>query len=668
MTPTGVVLSLPTETVRIDCWGDATFRVRASVEPVGSSINLAVAETAVATAPSSVETFDDRVVLHSGELSVSLEASGRISFLRGGELVVGEPPFDPREPPLLPHRRFHRATSGLLETTMTFDSYEDERFYGLGQHDLDHLDLSGCVIELVQRNTQISIPAVVSSRGYGMLWNTPAIGQVEFAANHTRWTARHSREIDYFVYSGTTPAEVVRRYHVLTGFAPEFPHWATGYWQSKSYYTSQAEVLAVAREHLDRGLPLTAIFVDYMHWTHMGNWDWDAELWPDPQAMAAELAERGVRLLVSVWPHVSPLSENHAQLQAGGQLVGSSGSDTPAIFSYADRSSPEGLDLNLLDLSRPDAQEFLWTRLREGYTSKGISSFWLDACEPEIRESTTQFREETLTYSTGPGGEVSGAFPLHFAQAVRGGLAADGLDDAMILIRSAWAGSQRYGVAVWSGDIQSTWEALQGQVAAGLNMMVSGIPWWTSDIGGFFDSDIESPYFRELVVRWFQFAVLWPVFRLHGNRHADFYNAGLFSSGDANEVWSFGDEAYDVIRGLLGFREKLRPYLQAQLDLSSSEGVPPVRPLWFSYPDDASAVRVDDQFLLGTDLLTAPIVHAGATERTVYFPSGDDWRDVWSGDLHAGGTTALIAAPLERLPLFERVGSGLGVTSEWFAV
>lgn len=667
MTPTGVVLSLPTEIVRIDCWGDATFRVRASVEAVDSSIDLAVAETAVATAPSRVETLDDRVVLHSGELSVSLEASGRISFSRAGEALVAEPDFDPREPPLLPHRRFHRASSGLLETTMTLDSYEGERFYGLGQHTLDHLDLSGCVIELVQRNTQISIPAVVSSRGYGMLWNTPAIGQVEFAANHTRWTARHSREIDYFIYSGTTPAEVVRRYHVLTGFAPAFPLWATGYWQSKSYYTSQAEVLAIAREHLDRGLPLTAIFVDYMHWTHMGNWDWDPELWPDPHAMAAELAERGVRLLVSVWPHVSPLSENHAQLQAGGQLVLSAGSDRPAVFSYADRGSPEGLDLSLLDLSRPDAQDFLWSHLRQSYTSNGISSFWLDACEPEIRDSTSQFREETLTYSTGPGGEVSGAFPLHFAQAVRGGLTADGLDDAMILIRSAWAGSQRYGVAVWSGDIQSTWQALQGQIAAGLNMMVSGIPWWTSDIGGFFDSDIESPYFRELVVRWFQFAVLWPVFRLHGNRHADFYNAGLFSSGDANEVWSFGDEAYDVIRGLLGFREKLRPYLQAQLDLSTSEGIPPVRPLWFSYPDDASAVRVDDQFLLGADLLAAPIVHAGAIERTVYFPSGDDWRDVWSGEVHAGGSTALISAPLERLPLFERAGSGVGVESKWFA-
>jgi alpha-D-xyloside xylohydrolase len=665
MTRTGVVLTLPGETVRIDSWGDSTFRVRAGTVPV-TSFDLAMAEDAVATAPSEVQELDDRIVMHSGDLRVSLELSGRISFFRGTEPLVAEPPFDPREPPLLPHRRFHRSASGLLETTMTFDAYEGESFYGLGQHSLPHLNLKGCALELLHRNTYVSIPAVISSRGYGMLWNTPSVGQVEFATNHTRWHARAAREIDYFIYSGNTPAQVLRRYHTLTGFAPKFPHWATGYWQSKSYYESQEELMAVAREHLSRGLPLTAIFVDYMHWTHMGNWDWDRELWPDPAAMVAELAENGVRVLVSVWPHVSPLSENHAQLQANGQLVLATGADTPAVFSYADRGSPAGLDLSLLDLTNSDARGFLWDRLRRSYSSIGISSFWLDACEPEIRESSTQFREETMAFSSGPGGEVTGSFPLHFAQAVREGLTADGLDDGMILIRSAWAGSQRYGAAVWSGDIQSTWEALQGQLSAGLGMMVSGIPWWTSDIGGFFDSDIESPYFRELVVRWFQFAVLWPVFRLHGNRHADFYNAGLFSTGDPNEVWSFGDEAYEVIRGLLAFRERIRPYLQEQMDLATSDGLPPVRPLWFAYPDDESARGVDDQFLLGTDLLAAPIVHAGAIERTVYFPSGDDWRDVWSGMVFAGGSFAEIAAPIDRFPLFERVGGELGVTVDWF--
>jgi alpha-D-xyloside xylohydrolase len=499
-----------------------------------------------------------------------------------------------------------------------------------------------------------------------MLWNTPSVGQVEFAANHTRWHARAAREIDYFIYSGNTPAQVLGRYHTLTGFAPKFPYWATGYWQSKSYYESQDELMAVAREHLSRGLPLTAIFVDYMHWTHMGNWDWDRELWTDPAAMVAELAENGVRLLVSVWPHVSPLSENHDPLEADGRLVLATGTESPAVFSYADRGSPGGLDLSLLDLTNPDARGYLWDRLRLSYSSIGISSFWLDACEPEIRESTTQFREETMAFSSGPGVEVSGSFPLHFAQAVRDGLTADGLDDGMILIRSAWAGSQRYGAAIWSGDIQSTWEALQGQLSAGLGMMVSGIPWWTSDIGGFFDSDIESPYFRELVVRWFQFAVLWPVFRLHGNRHADFYNSGLFSTGDPNEVWSFGDEAYDVIRGLLAFRERIRPYLQEQMDLATSDGLPPIRPLWFAYPDDEAARAIDDQFLLGRDLLAAPIVHAGEIERTVYFPAGDSWRDVWSDTVFAGGSFAEVVAPIDRFPLFERVGSELGVTVEWF--
>ena len=221
-------------------------------------------------------------------------------------------------------------------------------------------------------------------------------------------------------------------------------------------------------------------------------------------------------------------------------------------------------------------------------------------------------RESTARFSIGDGTAVSSLFPLFDVRAVREGLTASGADDSVMLVRSAWAGSQRYGAAVWSGDIPSTWESLRLQIGAGLNMMASGLPWWTSDIGGFHSAQPESDTFRELLVRWFQFGVFWPILRMHGNRHPDFHNAGMFSAGGPNEIWAFGPVVEEHLTQLLHFRERLRPYLQRQLDTAAALGTPPVRPLWFEYPDDADACLVEDQFLLGSDLLVAPIVEYGS--------------------------------------------------------
>ena len=408
--------------------------------------------------------------------------------------------------------------------------------------------------------------------------------------------------------------------------------------------------MSVARDHLGRGLPLTAMFVDYMHWTRLGEWEWDAEKWPDPAAMVAELAESGVRLMVAVWPHVSPRSKHYADLRDRDLLVRTGGGD-PAIFSFADREAPEGIDLALLDLTHPDARLFYWQRIEESYHRIGVRAFWLDACEPELTASPGHLFEDDSRYALGHGTEVSSLFPLEDARAVREGLNSVGDTESMLLVRSAWAGSQRHGVAVWSGDIQSNWESLRLQMSAGLNMMVSGIPWWTSDIGGFFDADAESEDFRELLVRWFQFATFWPVLRMHGNRHPDFFNAGIFSAGGPNEVWSFGERGYEIMSGLLSFRERLRPYLHAVLDRTASDGVPPVRPLYFDFGDDPVAAVVTGQFMLGDDLLVAPVLYCGAEEREVYLPSGHQWRDVWSQQLHDGGEWRRVWSARRRTPL-----------------
>jgi alpha-D-xyloside xylohydrolase len=654
------------EVVCVEAWGVDCIRVQASVS--GRFAPIEEALVAAAPTPAVVRDLPDAIEVVNGALTAVVESSGRISFRRTGSEVelCGEPPFDPREPPTHAHRRFRspvRGESGHGCVEATFAAYDGERIHGLGQHPDLPFDLKGSVVELLQRNSHVSIPVALSSRGYGFFWNCPSIGRVEFAHNATRWIADHATQIDYVVFAGDTPALLMQRYAELTGFPPALPWWATGYWQSNSYYPSQDELLAVAREHLDRGLPLTSMFVDYMHWSHLGNWDWDTERWPDPSAMVSELARREVRVMVAVWPHVSPLSDHHADLARDG-LLATDGQGSLARFDFADRAVPEGIAVSLLDLTSADARRFYWQRIAEHHHRIGVQAYWLDACEPEITGDGINPREESVHFAAGPGGAVSSMFPMFDARALREGLTSVGATDSMLLARSAWAGSQRYGVAVWSGDITSTWSSLRQQCTAGLNMMASGMPWWTSDIGGFFLARRESDEFRELLIRWFQFAVCWPIVRMHGNRHDNFYDAGIFSAGGPNEVWSFGAQVEDALTQMLHFRERIRPLVHELCAATSVSGLPPVRPMWMQFPDESDLALVDDQFMLGDDVLVAPVLQFGARSREVALPQGR-WRDVWIGTMHEGPGRIVVDAPVDRLPIFERAGSPYRISPSW---
>jgi alpha-D-xyloside xylohydrolase len=228
----------------------------------------------------------------------------------------------------------------------------------------------------------------------------------------------------------------------------------------------------------------------------------------------------------------------------------------------------------------------------------------------------------------------------------------------VLLCRSAWAGSQRFGAAVWSGDVESTFEALAAQIPAGLHMGISGIPWWTTDIGGFRNGDPTSPYFRELVVRWFQFGVFCPLFRLHGVREPGPL-VGSGQTGAPNEVWSFGDEAYRVIREQLELRERLRPYVTEQMSTASANGLPPMRALFLEFPDETPAWEVTDQFMFGPDVLVAPVTTYGARERAVYLPDAASWLDAWTGNPVGAKGWVTAAAPLERIPVYLREGGSL---------
>jgi len=451
--------------------------------------------------------------------------------------------------------------------------------------------------------------------------------------------------------SGDSYAEILERYADATGHAPLLPEWALGFWQCKLRYATQDEVLNVAREYKRRGLPLAIIVIDFFHWTHHGDWKFDPRAWPDPAAMVRELETLGVRVMVSIWPTVIAQSENYAFMTERGLLIGNErGVDAQQVF--LDHGIPGPAYFAYYDATNPAARRFLWETVKKNYYDKGIRLWWLDNDEPDINP----WSPENLRFYLGNGLEVANLYPLLHQMAFYEGMRSAGETEIVTLSRSAWAGSQRFGAAVWSGDIPSTFESLQVQVRAGLNMALSGIPWWTTDIGGFHGGDIYSDYFRELIVRWFQYGAFCPIFRLHGYRLP--LKGPMPASGADNEVWSFGEQAYSVLRTWLWLRERLRPYLHLQMAQASQRGLPPMRPLFVDFADP-TCVTIEDEFLCGPDILVAPVLCQGARARPVYLPDGADWVDAWHGKQYPGGRWLEAEAPLEVIPVFLRAGSRL---------
>jgi alpha-D-xyloside xylohydrolase len=478
---------------------------------------------------------------------------------------------------------------------------------------------------------------------------------VELAHNDTRWIAEATPQLDYWITAGDTPA-IMERYAEATGHSPMLPDWAAGFWQASLRYRNQDEVLAVAREYKERGLPLEVIVIDFFHWTVQGDWKFDPELWPDPSGMVRELEKLGVRVKVSVWPTVNALSANFDHMLQNGMLVRTA-RGVPAIMHFEDTRPPGRIYVHYYDPTHPEARQFMWDQVRAGYYQHGIKVWWLDACEPEIKPADP----DNLVFHLGPGLAVANIYPFLHQLAFYDGMRAEGETEIMTFCRSAWAGSQRYGAAVWSGDIWSTWEALRAQIPAGLNMGLSGIPWWTTDIGGPFGGNSDTPYFRELVVRWFQYSAFCPLFRLHGMREPlpqlelpPGQSQAQIMTGGPNNVWSFGEEAYAIIKDVMALRERLRPYLMDQMRAAHEKGTPPMRPLFFDFPNDTAAIDIEDQFMLGPDVLVAPILYPGATSRSVYLPAGVEWTDAWTGAKLAGGQRLEADAPLDRIPVYLR--------------
>lgn len=641
------------ERLRIEPWGKNALRVRAwkQAEPDPQDWALLPQDGCDPV----IEVREDGGSIVNGNIRAELNLIGKLTFYnQRGEVLLEEYLRDRRDmfgstcsSLNVEAREFKPIIGGDYRLTARFISNPKEKLYGMGQYQQAFLDLKGADLELAQRNSQASVPFLLSSLGYGFLWNNPAVGRVNFGKNITTWEAFSTKKLDYWITAGDTPAQIEEAYANATGKVPMMPEFAMGYWQCKLRYQTQEELLEVAREYKRRGLPISVIVVDFFHWPLQGEWKFDPTYWPDPDAMIRELKEMGIELMVSIWPTVDYRSENFEEMQAKGLLVRVE-SGIPISMDF------QGNTLHY-DPTNPEARDYVWQKAKKNYYDKGVKIFWLDEAEPEY----TVYSFENYRYHLGPDVQVGNIYPAMYAKNFYDGMTAEGQENVINLLRCAWAGSQRYGALVWSGDIKSSFDSMKNQLAAGLNMGIAGIPWWTTDIGGFFGANIGDPAFHELLIRWFQYGCFCPVMRMHGYRwplQPQYGTTGGATcvSGAPNEVWSFGPEVEKILSKYLFLREGMKPYITGLMEQAHEKGTPVMRPLFYDFPEDQKAWEVEDQYLFGPDVLVKPVTEAGCRSVSVYLPAGADWTNAWTGQRFQGGQTVTVDAPLEQIPLFTK--------------
>ncbi len=642
------------EEVWIEAWGPNALRVRATKERLMPEEDWALCCRGRAEADISFTEQGARIV--NGKIRAEITRLGKIMVYHAdGRLMLEEYCRNRRD--LLDAkcsaieveaREFKPIQGGDYHLTMRFESVDkDEKIYGMGQYQQPYLDLKGLDLELAHRNSQASVPFAVSSLGYGFLWNNPGVGRAVFGKNIMSFEAYSTKALDYWVTAGDTPAEIEEAYAAVTGTVPMMPEYGLGFWQCKLRYQTQEELLSVAREYKRRNLPIDVIVIDFFHWPKQGEWKFDPVYWPDPAAMVRELQEMGIELMVSIWPTVDKTCENYEEMLEKGYLI------------RTERGFRVGLDFQgatiHYDATNPGARDYVWNKAKKNYYDLGIKVFWLDEAEPEY----TAYDFDNYRYHRGTNLQIGNIYPVEYARTFYEGMEREGQTNIVNLLRCAWAGSQIYGALVWSGDIASSFESMRNQLAAGLNMGLAGIPWWTTDIGGFHGGNPDDPAFRELFARWFAWGTFCPVMRLHGDREPrqpQYGKTGGASccSGAANEVWSYGEKVYEICKKYMEYRERMRPYTRKLMKEAHEKGTPVMRTLFYMYPQDSACWDVEDEYMYGPDVLVAPVLYAGQTKRSVYLPEGDNWVEFATGKEYTGGQRVVADAPLDVIPVFVR--------------
>ena len=596
----------------------------------------------------------------------------------------------------------------IWQVQQTFSSPSDESLYGLGQHQEGIFNVRGVPVRLHQANTNISIPFLLSSKGYGILWNnssltdfnpadqsitidpstgkgrlttgekgtygfvltsdnrnqltlqvggqqvidinnvwtpTSASGVMGLDANKqyevsarggpggvqlamrppqdtTIFRSEVGQAIDYYFFYGPELNRVISEYRALTGEAPLFPRWAYGYWQCRERYHSQQEILDTAAEFRKRKIPVDALVQDWQYWGKYG-WNamkFDEDYYPHPKEMLDQLHANDLHMMISIWSKFGEDTDVYKRMKAQSFLI---------------PGEP------WTDFFNPAAQAAFWSELKKGIFGDGMDGWWMDASEPEF-----DVLKDKQTF-LGDGNSVRDAYPLYVTKAIyEGQRATTDRKRVVILTRSAFAGQQRNAAASWSGDISANWITLQRQIPAGLSFSMSGMPYWTTDIGGFFrpDDQYTSDAYHELLIRWFEYGTFCPIFRVHGYKS----NA---------ELWNYGPQVEHVLAQYDELRYRLLPYIYSAAWGVTKNGETLMRALPLEFSSDPRAREVKDQFMFGPAFLINPVTTGGATQRTLYLPAGTSWVDFWTGKTVNGGQMITEEAPLDRIPMYAKSGS-----------
>ncbi|MGB8490733.1 MAG: TIM-barrel domain-containing protein [Bacteroidales bacterium] len=661
-TDLGIKSEINSTGVEIQFYGPSTVRV--IKWPYGTTFikeSLSVIKTPVKTA-FKINKAGNILSLKSENLGVSLDmVTGKISFSNSSGALLSEKDGSTS------FTDFNDAGVKTFTVAQAFTLDKDEAIYGLGQQLKGKMVQRNIKLNMVQGNTDDYIPIFLSVKGYGLFWDNYSPTIFEDNPESTSFKSDVGDGIDYyFVYGGNADG-VIAGMRDLTGQVPMFPLWTFGYWQSKERYKSQEELVDVVKKYRELGVPLDGIIQDWQYWGN--NYLWNAmeflnSDFPNPQKMVDDVHNLNAHMIISIWNSFGPQTKQYKELDKIGALMDfqtwpQSGSDKwPPNKDY-----PSGV--RVYDPYNPEARDIYWKYLNKGLFSLGIDGWWMDSSEPDHLD----FKPSDLDNKTYLGSfrKVRNAFPLMTV----GGLyqhqrSVTSDKRVFILTRSAFAGQQRYGANTWSGDVTSSWDALRNQISAGLNISLSDIPYWNSDIGGFFLSrfrqKLNDAGYRELYVRWLQFGAFCPMMRSHGT--------------DApREIYQFGakgDKVYDAIEKYINLRYSLLPYIySASWDVTANQSTM-MRALVMDFPKDRRALDINDQYMFGKSLLVCPVTSPMyskdtkedfSTVRTkeLYLPMGSDWYDFWTGDRFTGGQTVNKETPLDIIPLFVRAGSILPI-------
>lgn len=636
-TPHGVKVETKVACVELECFSSSIIRVKKyplGQMPEKQSLSVTMQPEKVKY---KIQEVDNQVILTTSELTVSLDiVQNQVCFVtKDGKVLLAEKPSSTG------FISFNDAGNSTYQIRQTFLLDNDEAIYGLGQHQQGKMNQRNQTLFLQQANTEICIPLVHSIKGYALFWDNYSPTTFTDNAQGMTFDSEVGDLCDYYFVYGGGADKVVAGLRELTGQAPMFPLWTFGFWQSRERYVSQDELVSVVAKYRDLKVPLDGIIQDWRYWGE-DHKDWNAvefrnPKFPDPKKMMEEVHHLNAHAIISVWPSFGPATGIYADLKALNKLM-------------VHETFPQDNGVKVYDTYDPVARDIYWKYMNKNMFSIGMDGWWLDATEPEHSPA----KEGDLDFQTYLGSfrKVRNAFPLVSVGGVYDHQRQEASDKRVfILTRSAFAGQQRYAAQAWSGDVVSDWDVLRNQIPAALNISLTGIPYWNSDIGGFFSGrkfpeGVKDPAFHELYVRWMQFAAFTGMMRSHG-------------TNTPREIFMFGERGYwafDAQEKMINLRYRLLPYVYSTSWEVTSNGESLMRALFSDFPKDKKVIDIGDEYMFGKSILVAPVT-SGVRRRSLYLPEGIQWIDFWTGEMQKGGQEISREAPIDIIPLYVKAGS-----------